>query len=160
MRREDRVPEEEEILVGEGCPGPAGDKNLLEPRGRPQQDHVVGPRRIRIDPVSNLEDGGPRNFVADFVAVERFHVPRTVDVQVGTEHEEPKVRNEEGPAMDGQESDWPLTFDQMLREQGEPVWVALRFARGAEECGSVEGGYVGHEARNASIAMKGSLRQA
>ena len=147
MKAQDRVAKDGEIVVRErrvralrneefrGTLVRRQEKAIFRP---PVSDRVLGgPHRVR-----HLTDGSPFNRLMDRIALELFHVPGAVDLEMGPQLQEAVVGHEEGASLDREHDQRPLVRVEMMGEEGEPI--AFRRASEAEERRVVEGIRVAH----------------
>ena len=106
----------------------------------PVSDRVLGGTYS----VRHLTDGSPFNRLVDRIASELFHVPGTVDLEMGPQLQEAVVGHDERAALDREDDQRPLVRVEVMGEEGEPIWIAFRRASKAEERRVVEGIRVAH----------------
>ncbi len=70
----------------------------------PVSDRVLGGPYI----VRHLLDSSPFDRLMDRIALELFHVPGAVDLEMGPQLEEPVVSHEEGAALDRKDNQRPF----------------------------------------------------
>src|SRR5439155_99271 len=149
LKAQDRVAKDGEIVVRErsvralrneefrGALIRRQEKAIFRP---PISDRVLrGPYRVR-----HLTDRSPFDRLVDRIALELFHVPGAVDLEMGPQFQEAVVGHEEGAALDREDDQRPLVRVEVMGKKGEPIRIAFRRAGEAEERRVVEGIRVAH----------------
>ena len=149
MKAQDRVAKDGEIVVRErrvrafrneefrGASVRRQEKSVFRP---PVSDRVLG----GLYRVRHLMDGPPFDRLVDRIALELFHVPGAVDLEMGPQLQEAVVGHDERAALDREDDQRPFVRVEVMGEQGEPIRISFRRASEAEERRIVEGIRVAH----------------